>query len=130
MHTMNGQIVVVEDEPGVADLLRDILEPEGYSVLHISHPDDAYNLEPTLDPDLIMMDLMLPRLDGVKLAGLLRERGFKPTPMVAMSASRIMLHLAAESGLFQTTLSKPFELNDLLACVEENAGRYVTSLAG
>jgi hypothetical protein len=50
--------------------------------------------------------------------------------MVAMSASRIMLHLAAESGLFQTTLSKPFELNDLLACVEENAGRYVTSLAG
>lgn len=126
MAVMNGRIVVIEDEPDVADLLRDVLEPEGYSVLHLSHPDETHKLEPEEAPDLILMDLMLPRLDGVKLAGLLRSRGFGPTPMVAMSASKIKLHLAAASGLFQDTLPKPFELTDLLACVEEYAGQYVS----
>ncbi len=129
MNVTSGQIVVVEDEPDVADLLCDVLEPEGYSVFHLSHPDQAYSLDPAMDPDLVLMDLMLPRLDGVKLAGLLRESGFDHTPMIAMSASRIMLHLAAESGHFQHTLAKPFDLTELLDCVESYAGRYIANAA-
>lgn len=121
---MKRHVVVVEDEPFVQELLRDVLEPEGFSVVAVSHPD-ALHIDPADDVDLILIDLMLPTRSGVKLAGQLRANGFAHTPIVAISASQIMLHVAAESGLFQGTLSKPFDLNLLLDCVHQYAGRYL-----
>ena len=121
---MPGQIVVIEDEPSVQELLRDILEPQGYAVVSFDHPR-ALELDPNQDVDLILMDLMLPAQSGVQLAGKLRAAGFRHTPIIAMSASRIMLHVAAESGFFQETVSKPFDVGDLLRCVRQYAGRYV-----
>lgn len=119
------QVIVVEDEPQVQELLRDVLEPEGYDLISIAHPDALKNLESKRDIDLILIDLMLPSRNGIKLAGELRCEGLDHTPMIAMSASRIMLHMAQESGLFQRTLAKPFELSGLLDCVRFYAGRYV-----
>lgn len=121
---MAAQIVVVEDEPSVQELLRDVLEPEGYNILSVSHPN-ALEIQPTDDIDLILVDLMLPETSGVQLAGQLRQSGFAHTPIIAMSASKILLHVAEESALFQETIAKPFDLSTLLESVRHYAGRYV-----
>jgi CheY-like chemotaxis protein len=122
----NPRIFVVEDEEGVAQLVRDLLESEGFAVQAAAHPDATRAIDRTDPPDLILIDMMLPGQDGVKLAGQLRETGLGHTPMIAMSASRIMLHFASESGLFQETVAKPFDLTTLLGAVRRNVGLYVT----
>lgn len=119
-------IAVVEDETPVLELLRDVLESEGFSVLPFDHPDLLErHLESDLRPDLFLIDIMLPGSTGIELAGILRQRGFAHTPMVAMSASKAMTAFAARSGLFRETLYKPFDLFDLLTCVNRNIAQQI-----
>lgn len=119
---MKSRIVVVEDETELLRLLRDVLEEEGFGVISLTRPDMIATLDHELEPSLFLIDLMLPTMSGIELAEQLRERGYKDTPMIAMSASDLMVRIAAESRLFQDTLPKPFELSTLLDCVK----RYVS----
>jgi CheY-like chemotaxis protein len=122
---MTGQILVIEDEPVVYKLLEDALASRDFTLTWVKHPSQAQTLHPELKPDLIFMDLALPSLDGIKLAGYLREYRFAHTPIVAFTASRIMLHFAQESGLFQECLLEPLDLSEILECAHRYAGRYV-----
>jgi CheY-like chemotaxis protein len=115
---MDQPIVVVDDEPELLHLVRDVLEEEGLSVLPVDHPDQVVNVVTRVRPALFLVDLMLPGTDGVELARRLRESGAEQTPIVGMSASRGMLEAAERSSLFDETLPKPFELSQLLGCVE------------
>ncbi len=114
-------IVVVEDERDILDMLRELLEEEGYRVVCINHPRQFTPIHEECRPDLLFVDLMLPDLSGIELARRLREDGLPDTPMVAMSVSPDMLRSAANSNLFQETLSKPFDIERLLSYAE----RYV-----
>ncbi|GAC1635429.1 MAG: hypothetical protein NVS4B2_22890 [Chloroflexota bacterium] len=127
MNDINGsRITVIEDEPEIAELLCDVLGAEGSHIVSLSHPAAAEGIDLEQPPDLILMDLMLPEMDGIKLAGWLRHNGFAHTPMVAMSASRIMLHFAGESNLFQDVVAKPFDIDRLIECVRRYVGMYVS----
>jgi CheY-like chemotaxis protein len=120
---MEGKpIVVVEDEPDVLELLRDILEVEGFHVVGVASPDLVLPVLDSIHPAVFLIDLMLPRMSGIELAQMLREKGQATTPMLAMSASRLMLEIAQNSGLFQETISKPFDLSTVLTCIE----RYIS----
>lgn len=99
-------------------MLCDLLEGGGFSVVPLDHPDLTRAMEEGVRPDLFLIDLMLPGRSGFDLAKQLRGQGFPDTPMIAMSASRTMTRFAAESGLFQETLYKPFDLSTLMNCVE------------
>lgn len=121
-----SRIVVIEDEQAIADLLCDLLQAEGAEIIPLSHPSAAQSLSTSQPPDLVLMDLMLPKMDGIKLAGWLRENGLAHTPMIAMSASRIMLHFATTSNLFQAVVSKPFETDNLVECIRAHVGLYVS----
>jgi CheY-like chemotaxis protein len=103
-------------------MLCEMLESGGFSVLAIEHPAqvDRFGVEPR--PSLFLIDMMLPGRTGIELAEQLRVAGFADTPMIAMSASRLMTQNASRSGLFQRTLDKPFDLSVLLDCLEH----YVT----
>src|SRR5919202_1986464 len=116
------QVVVIEDEEDVLELLRDVMESEGYSVIAIPSPSLIQSSLVDVRPNLFLVDMMLPGISGVELTQQLRAGRFPQEPMVAMSASPLMLELAAESRLFQEILSKPFDLSALLACVERYAG--------
>jgi DNA-binding response OmpR family regulator len=114
-------IVVVDDEPELRDLVSDVLADEGYEVLSFAHPAPVSRLNQTdVHPDLFIIDIMLPDMNGIALAARLREEGFVETPKIAMSASREMLHAASESDLFDAALSKPFDIDDLLEVVERH----------
>jgi len=114
-------ILVVEDERDILNMLRELLEEEGYHVVCVNHPRQLMPINEGCRPDLLFVDLMLPDLSGIELARRLREDGLPDTPMVAMSASPDMLRSAAHSKLFQETLPKPFEIERLLSYAERYA---------
>lgn len=112
-------IVVVEDDTELRELVTQVLEDEGYKVLSFSHPVPVTKLTDSEDrPQLFLVDVMLPEVNGISLAARLMGAGFETTPKIAMSASQYMLRVAKDSNLFDATLDKPFEVDALLACVE------------
>lgn len=114
-------IVVVDDERDILDLLCDALEDEGYQVLGFTWPPPIDTLQRDVEPTLFLLDIMLPDIDGIRLARQLKAERFPETPMVAMSASAAMLEAAAEAEVFEDTLPKPFDLSELLDTVERYA---------
>lgn len=116
---MDPLVVVVEDDPDIALLLDAILTGDGYRVVSCATPDAPELLSSARQASAILIDLMLPEINGVDLARRLR-RIHPDVPMLAMSASRYMMELAAVSGLFETLIAKPFNLitlTDALAAV-------------
>ncbi len=114
-------IVVVEDEKDVLSLLCDVLESDGFEVIGLGRPDEVERMDSPPNPDMFLLDLMLPGMNGIDLARRLRACGYADEPIIAMSASPRMLNLASRSGLFQETISKPFDLSTLLDTVERCA---------
>lgn len=110
--TRNGRtVLVVDDERYIVDLLTDLLDDEGYRV--ISASDGLAALQKVKDetPDLVLTDIMMPRLDGLALLTKMREEHFG-VPVVLMSAA--VTPIAHEVPY----ISKPFDLDDLLTIVD------------
>jgi two-component system response regulator MtrA len=107
-------IVVVEDEPELLQMLRDVLELSGFHVIGLARPELAQTAISASRPDLFLIDIMLPGMSGIELAAALRSGAYSRTPMIAMSASSFMYKLATESGLFEASIRKPFDVADLL----------------
>jgi DNA-binding response OmpR family regulator len=110
-------VVVVDDEPDVLELVCDVLQESGLEVIPVAHPGRMRQCGDDCKPDLVVLDLMLPGKTGIQLARELQSDGMAGTPMIAMSASPAMLKAASDSRLFEETLSKPFDLTDLLEVV-------------
>ena len=115
--------MVIEDEAELRDLIAEVIELEGHQAVGIGHPAAARNALRGVDPDLFLVDIMLPQTSGIELAEKLRADGYADTPMIGMSASKLMRNVAAQSGMFTDTMDKPFEMDDLLA----NIRRYMPS---
>jgi DNA-binding response OmpR family regulator len=126
-HEKRRGIIVVEDEPIVLNMVQEILEEQGYEVIGAATPSELDHLMGDIDPQLVLVDMMLPEESGMQLAQRLRESYFPHTAMVAMSADRLTLLFASRSGLFQGTVAKPFEISTLLEVTAKNVGTYVTA---
>jgi len=100
-------VLVVDDEFHIVDLLAEILEDEGYTVLRAYDGLSALALAEGAAVDLVIADVMMPRLDGISLAYRLRERD-EGTRIVLMSAA--VARVPPEFGF----IAKPFDINDLL----------------
>jgi DNA-binding response OmpR family regulator len=111
---MDRSILIVEDETDILETLRDVLELNGYHVVGVGRADLAASIAEGVQPDAFMVDIMLAGVSGIELAQQLRERGFAETPMIGMSASKVMARFASQSGLFQEVIDKPFDLPMLL----------------
>lgn len=120
--TVDGQVVIIDDERGVLDVLCDLLEMEGYSTVCVDRPELLKTVEGALRPDLFLIDIMLPGISGIEVAEQLQEAGFASVPKVAMSASTFMLDAARSVGVFQDILAKPFDIDTVLDTVH----RHVT----
>lgn len=121
MHT----VVVVDDEPELCGFVKELLEFEGYQVVGVSHPDEVKETIGEAQPALFLIDIMLPSMSGIELAEQLRKSGYDDVPMIGMSASKLMSHMAAESGVFDDAMNKPFEIDDLLARVQRHVEQNV-----
>ena len=117
---MNGTVLVVDDEPDIRLLVRLVLEMEGYEVMEATSGQDALAAVDERRPDLILLDIRLPGMDGWEVLRQLRENdGEDHLPVVIMSAhsSEPTLDRATSMGS-DDYLVKPFTQNDILRVVE------------
>jgi len=108
------RVLVVDDDQDILDALSEILEVEGYTVQRARNGREALQrLEQGL-PDLVLLDLMMPVMDGWEFARSLGP-GDRPS-IIVLSADRNVSSKAKEIGALGW-LAKPFELSELLAAV-------------
>ncbi|HEY8212001.1 MAG TPA: response regulator [Myxococcaceae bacterium] len=113
------QILVVDDDPDILEALSEILEAEGYAVDRARHGQEALARIEQRRPDLILLDLMMPVMDGWEFSQALRQRGDSDIPVVVLSADRQAGAKARVVGA-RGFLAKPFELNELLKVVGDS----------
>ena len=112
------KILIVEDEPAMVRLLRDNFIYEGYDVAVASDGEAALAMALDQKPDLILLDIMLPKLDGLTVCRRLRERHLD-TPILMLTARN--LEQDKVTGLkigADDYLTKPFSVAELLARTE------------
>ena len=116
---MTKTVLVVEDDPSVREALQGMLSLSDLNVVAVSRPEIACELAESIVPDLCIIDVMLPSASGIELAAELRDCGFGHTPLIAMSASPLMVEYAGESGLFQRVMNKPLDLDELVFTIDQ-----------
>ena len=111
---VGGRVLVVEDDADIADVLRRSLRNEGYEVRTSADGVEALDVAAGFFPDLVVLDLGLPRLDGVEVCRRLREDGDVPILMLTARAETEDRVTGLDSGA-DDYLVKPFERKELLA---------------
>ncbi|NMO18985.1 response regulator [Pyxidicoccus fallax] len=113
-------VLVVDDDPDILEALSEILEAEGFEIRRARNGKEALErLEPE-PPNLILLDLMMPVMDGWEFAQRMRQKPAVATiPIIVLSADRNVGSKAADIGAVGH-LAKPFELNDLLDMVRRS----------
>jgi DNA-binding response OmpR family regulator len=109
-----GRVLVVEDDAEIADVLRRSLRNEGYEVRTSADGVEALDLAAGFFPDLVILDLGLPRLDGMEVCRRLREEGDVPILMLTARVQTEDRVAGLDSGA-DDYLVKPFERQELLA---------------
>lgn len=116
-------VLIVEDEQRMAGLLERGLEREGYSVLVARNGEEGLDLARSADPDLVILDVMLPRIDGFEVARRLRSmRSRQPILMLTARDTTTDIVRGLDSGA-DDYLSKPFPFAVLLARLRALARR-------
>ncbi|HOB22212.1 MAG: response regulator transcription factor [Firmicutes bacterium] len=112
------KILVVDDEPNVCELIRIYLEREGYDVIIAHDGETALSLIEQERPQLVVLDLMLPKLDGWKVCEKLRSRGNKiPIIMLSAKGEEMDRILGLELGA-DDYVTKPFSPMELVARIK------------
>jgi DNA-binding response OmpR family regulator len=115
---MNGaKILVVEDEPALQETLAYNLSRQGYAVEGVTDGQAALDVARRLRPDLIVLDLMLPVLDGFEVCRILRQEMSVPILMLTARDDEIDRVLGLEMGA-DDYITKPFSMRELLARVK------------
>ncbi|MCI0570495.1 MAG: response regulator [Myxococcaceae bacterium] len=110
-------VLVVDDDPDILDALSEILEGEGFAVRRAKNGKEALERLAPDPPQLVLLDLMMPVMDGWEFAQRMRDVPEAiGVPIIVLSADRNVGPKAREIGAVGH-LAKPFELNDLLALV-------------
>ena len=115
-------LIVCDDDPVALELVRNILEQRGYVVLAVSSGDAAVELAATRRPDAILLDLLMPDMDGWQtLAALKKRPGTRDIPVIVLSAVRPNGEAAAPSQVADW-VTKPFDEEHLLTVLKRVAG--------
>jgi len=112
-------VLVVDDEADIRATVAAMLEIEGYDVAEAANGADALMRVEERVPDVILLDMRMPILDGWGFAAELRRRGHR-VPIVVMTAARDAAHWAGEIAA-ASFIAKPFGLDDLIGAVERGA---------
>lgn len=115
-----ASILVVDDEMGIRELLNEILTDEGHSVVSAQNAHEARTARENLEPDLVLLDIWMPEVDGVTLLKEWSSNGQLTMPVVMMSG-HATIDTAVEATRIGAVnfLEKPIALQKLLKTVEQ-----------
>ena len=113
----NEKILVVDDDTNICELLRLYLEKEGYSVTIANDGMTAVKTFPQLQPDLTLLDIMLPQLDGWQVCREIRKYSNKPIIMLTAKGETFDKVLGLELGA-DDYVTKPFDSKEVVARIK------------
>jgi two-component system, chemotaxis family, chemotaxis protein CheY len=113
---MSSHILIVDDDPSIRAILTEILADEGYRVQTATNGAEGLEAVIQSPPDVVLLDMRMPVLDGWGFAKALRERGIRVSVVVMTAAQEAGLW-AKEIGT-GLVLAKPFDIDALLEVVE------------
>lgn len=122
------KILVVDDEKPISDIVKFNLEKEGYDVYTAYDGEEALEKVDEIIPDLILLDLMLPKIDGLEVCREVRKKYNMPIIMVTAKDSEIDKILGLELGA-DDYVTKPFSNRELVARVKANLRRHSASVS-
>ena len=119
---MSKTILVVDDEKPIADILQFNLKKEGFNVVCAYDGDEAIKIAGEIQPDLMLLDIMLPNRDGMEVCREIRKKFDFPIIMLTAKDSEIDKVLGLELGA-DDYVTKPFSTRELIARVKANLRR-------
>jgi CheY-like chemotaxis protein len=119
-----GRVLIVDDEPNIRRLVRLRLAQGGIDVVEAKDGLDAWEMLPTLRPALVMLDIMMPKLDGIAFLRRVRESPeWKDLPVIMLTAVRDEKERQRALALGAiAVVSKPFVIADLAELVRKHMG--------
>lgn len=127
---MGAKILIVDDEHNIVDILKANLEREGYQTLAAYDGAQALDMGLNQKPDLILLDCMLPKIDGFDVCRKLRQQTNIPILMLTAKSEEIDKVLGLELGA-DDYITKPFSVREVLARVKAQLRRVsLTDLEG
>lgn len=127
---MDKRILIVDDEIPIAEILKINLEKEGYTTLVAHDGQTALDLALSENPDAILLDVMLPKMDGFEVCRKIRENK-RSTPILMLTArdEEVDKVLGLELGA-DDYITKPFSVRELMARVKANLRRTASEHSG
>jgi len=114
----SATILIIDDEEGIRDTLQGILEDEGYSVLTASSAEEGLDLLQKSGPDLVILDIWLPNMDGIEALSRIREASSElPVIMISGHANVDLAVKATKLGAYDF-LEKPLSLDRIILTLE------------
>ncbi len=121
---MNKKILIVDDEKPIVDILKFNLKKDGYSTLEAYDGEEGLEMALNQKPDLILLDVMLPKMDGFSVCKKLREKISTPILMLTAKEEEVDKVLGLELGA-DDYITKPFSVRELMARIRANLRRNV-----
>lgn len=114
------KILVAEDNPDNLFLIKEILAPKGFEIIHATNGKEAVSLTIRHVPDLVLMDIQMPEMDGINATAEIRRQLNKHIPIIALTAKAMKgdRENILSSGL-DDYISKPFAPNELIFVIEK-----------
>ena len=110
---MPKEILIVDDEPGIVVPVQFLMEQQGYNVITADRGEDALDLIYKYKPDLVLLDIMLPGIDGYEVCEIVRlNADYRDVKIVFLTAKGLALGADAY-------ITKPFSNDELVAKVKE-----------
>ena len=120
---MLTKILVIDDDPNITDLLKMYLEKEGYEVKTAADGPEGLTTFKMYEPDLVLLDVMLPRKDGLQICREIRDHSSKPVIMISAKGETFDKVLGLELGA-DDYIVKPLDMKEVFARVKAVLRRY------
>jgi two-component system OmpR family response regulator len=133
MHALNGseqKILVVDDEQSIVDAVATALRYEGYQVEEAYSGRDALSAVAQFEPDLIVLDWMLPDIEGIEVGRRLRDKGFKTAVLFLTAKDATENKVEALRAGGDDYVTKPFSLAEIVARIQAILRRTSGALPG
>ncbi len=120
---MPTKILVVDDDPNITDLLKMYLEKEGYEVKTAADGHESLTTFKMYDPDLVLLDVMLPKKDGLQVCREIRDHSSKPIILISAKGETFDKVLGLELGA-DDYIVKPLDMKEVSARIKAVLRRY------
>ena len=125
---MPGKILVVDDEASIVNIISFNLKKEGYEVITANDGETGLELALSEKPDLVLLDIMMPQMDGYEVCRKIREKSAVPIIMLTARADEVDKVIGLEMGA-DDYVTKPFGNRELMARVKANLRRTIANEA-